>query len=172
MSRLAQQSHTNLMNRPTQVLDLPVGDTPDWETGNSLQEGVELKGVAERCASRLSSVVCLLRFTQFCNITVLETMSDCSLSSITNAYHRELQQGKGGSGHRFQSFRLAQEEGSNPRSYPRLTHCTTEEDVLWKSAPIYFRILLYSKFTIIQYMYRSHLRPRLCISRHRQARGS
>ena len=49
------------MNRPTQVLDLPVGDTPDWETSNSLQEGVELEGVANRCALHLLSVACLLK---------------------------------------------------------------------------------------------------------------
>ncbi|KIM70186.1 hypothetical protein SCLCIDRAFT_6461 [Scleroderma citrinum Foug A] len=44
------------MNRPTQVLDLPVGDTPDWETGNNLQEGVELKGVAES-KGKVASVI-------------------------------------------------------------------------------------------------------------------
>ncbi|KAI5997992.1 hypothetical protein EDD15DRAFT_2363825 [Pisolithus albus] len=35
------------MNRPTQILKLPVGDAPDWET--STFAGAELKAVDERC---------------------------------------------------------------------------------------------------------------------------
>ncbi|KAL4070580.1 hypothetical protein J3A83DRAFT_4526242 [Scleroderma citrinum] len=44
------------MNRSTQILHLPVGDTPNWEATSSVQEGIELKGVAERYTSHLFSV--------------------------------------------------------------------------------------------------------------------
>ena len=111
--------------------------------------------------------------TQFCNTTVFEAMSACHLLfSATNAHCRTLQQGKGGFDHHFPSSQLVQEEESSPTLCLRRTHCTTEEDVLSRSVPIYSLIPLYSKFIIIRCMYKFHPRPRLYISRHRQGHGS